>query len=163
MPTTLRGTLRVPGDKSASHRALMMSALAAGESTIEGLSPGLDVAATSQIMEQLGARRRDDDGRRDVVGPADGLRASVARRSTAATPARPCVSSAGIVSAVEGAHQLDRRRLALARPMDRVAVPLALMGASVEARVHASSRRCASVVHARFEASTTTCPRRARR
>ncbi|MFZ0768594.1 MAG: hypothetical protein WAM64_05175, partial [Acidimicrobiales bacterium] len=58
----LRGSLRVPGDKSTSHRALMLSALAAGESTITGLSPGDDVAATSVILAQLGATRLDEDG-----------------------------------------------------------------------------------------------------
>ena len=46
----LRGSLRVPGDKSTSHRALMLSALASGESSITGLSPGEDVAATSEIV-----------------------------------------------------------------------------------------------------------------
>src|SRR4249919_1507186 len=52
----LRGTLRVPGDKSVSHRALILALLAHGTTTIEGLSAGLDVAHTRAIVEALGAR-----------------------------------------------------------------------------------------------------------
>ena len=44
-PRQLRGSIRVPGDKSTSHRALMLSALASGQSTVTGLSPGEDVVA----------------------------------------------------------------------------------------------------------------------
>ena len=72
----LRGEVRVPGDKSTSHRALMISALADGESTIRGLSRGMDVAATAQIMEQLGATRSVRDDVVSVVGPPKGLRVS---------------------------------------------------------------------------------------
>lgn len=127
---TLRGTVRVPGDKSASHRALMLSALAAGESTIEGLSPGLDVAATSDILVHLGARRHDDGGRVVVIGPDQGLRAS--------EHALPCGNSgttirlvSGIVSALDGRSRLEGDASLSRRPMDRVAIPLGLMGAKV--------------------------------
>ena len=50
----LRGRVEVPGDKSISHRALMMAALAEGESRIKGLSPGLDVASTAGCLRALG-------------------------------------------------------------------------------------------------------------
>ena len=60
-------------DKSASHRALMISALASGESTIEGLSPGHDVASTSAIMVSLGASRTDEAKVVRIVGPREGL------------------------------------------------------------------------------------------
>jgi len=53
-----------------------VSALAEGESTIRGLSPGLDVAATAQIMEQLGATRSVRDDVVTIVGPSGGLHAS---------------------------------------------------------------------------------------
>ncbi len=126
----LSGTIRVPGDKSASHRAIMLSALAPGESTIEGLSPGLDVAATSQIMVQLGASRRDDAGIVHVTGPANDLHAS--------DDALQCGNSgttirlvSGIVSSLDGTHRLEGDASLSRRPMDRVAVPLRLMGASV--------------------------------
>jgi len=65
----LRGSLRVPGDKSTSHRALILSALASGQSTITGLSPGEDVRATSAIINQLGATRYDDEKPRPHYRP----------------------------------------------------------------------------------------------
>ncbi len=54
----------------------MVSALADGDSTIRGLSPGLDVAATARIIEQLGASRVVNDDVVTVTGPRDGLHAS---------------------------------------------------------------------------------------
>ena len=53
-PTVLRGTLRVPGDKSISHRALLLAALADGTSLVRGLSSGDDVARTRLAIEALG-------------------------------------------------------------------------------------------------------------
>jgi 3-phosphoshikimate 1-carboxyvinyltransferase len=130
---TLRGTLRVPGDKSTSHRALMVSSLAEGESTIRGLSPGLDVAATSQIMEQLGATRSDRDDVITIVGPANGLHASDAALecgNSGTTMRLLC----GLVSGVPGQHRLTGDASLSKRPMDRVAEPLTLMGSHLEGR-----------------------------
>ena len=93
----LRGELRLPGDKSISHRALMLAALAAGESRIEGAGDGADVRSTAG--DRGGARGDrssgvDGDGRTvdyRVVSPgADGLARARRRSSTAATPARAC-------------------------------------------------------------------------
>src|ERR1019366_4879398 len=132
-PASLHGSLRVPGDKSSSHRALMLSALASGPSTIVGLSPGQDVAATSAIMVQLGASRHNEGDRVTVVGPTNGLVAS--------TDPLECAHSgttmrllAGIVSGVAGKHTLVGDASLSTRPMDRVATPLNLMGASVSGR-----------------------------
>jgi 3-phosphoshikimate 1-carboxyvinyltransferase len=127
----LRGAVRVPGDKSTSHRALMVSALATGESTIRGLSPGRDVAATAQIMEQLGAIRSVHDGVLSVTGPVDGLRASGADLDcgNSGTTMRLL---AGIVSGVPGEHRLVGDASLSQRPMDRVAEPLTLMGSRVD-------------------------------
>jgi 3-phosphoshikimate 1-carboxyvinyltransferase len=127
----LRGTLRVPGDKSTSHRALMISSLASGESTIQGLSPGLDVASTAQIMEQLGATVNVRDDVVTVLGPSNGLHVS--------GDALDCGNSgttmrllAGIVSSIAGEHALVGDPSLSQRPMDRIAVPLTLMGARVQ-------------------------------
>jgi 3-phosphoshikimate 1-carboxyvinyltransferase len=126
----LRGSLRVPGDKSTSHRALMLGALAEGTSTIKGLSPGEDVASTSAIVEQLGATRVDDEDVAHVTGPANGLRVS-------ATPL-DCGNSGttmrlvtGVVATISGTHHLIGDESLSKRPMDRVAEPLGLMGAMV--------------------------------
>jgi 3-phosphoshikimate 1-carboxyvinyltransferase len=128
--TQLRGAIRVPGDKSASHRALMISALAPGQSSITGLSLGADVASTSVIIEQLGAARHNDEGLVFITGPDEGLRAS--------SSALDCGNSgttmrlvSGIVSGVHGTHHLIGDASLSRRPMDRVAVPLELMGARV--------------------------------
>ena len=129
----LRGSLRVPGDKSTSHRALMISALANGESTIRGLSPGQDVAATARIMEQLGASRIVEDDVVTVVGPSEGLRASDTELDcgNSGTTMRLL---AGVVSAVAGAHRLIGDESLSNRPMDRVGEPLTMMGAYFEGR-----------------------------
>lgn len=132
----LRGAVRVPGDKSTSHRALMVSALADGDSTIRGLSPGRDVAATAQIMEQLGATLGEEDDVVRVGGPPDGLHVGHA--------ALDCGNSGttmrlltGIVSGVPGEHRLVGDASLSQRPMDRVAEPLTLMGS----RVHGQGSR----------------------
>lgn len=51
----LTGTLRIPGDKSISHRSLILGGLAVGETTIEGLLEGEDVLATAAAMRAFGA------------------------------------------------------------------------------------------------------------
>jgi 3-phosphoshikimate 1-carboxyvinyltransferase len=127
-----RGSVRVPGDKSASHRALLLSALAAGESTITGASPGRDVAATRRVVEQLGARVEGGPTWR-VDGPAEGLRP--------APHPLDCENSgttmrllAGVLAGVAGRHELVGDASLSRRPMDRVAIPLEMMGARVSGR-----------------------------
>ena len=67
----LSGRAAVPGDKSISHRALMLGALAVGETTIEGLLLGEDVLATAAAMQALGATvERPANGPGDRAGPA---------------------------------------------------------------------------------------------
>ncbi|HVA53878.1 MAG TPA: 3-phosphoshikimate 1-carboxyvinyltransferase [Acidimicrobiales bacterium] len=129
----LRGSVRVPGDKSASHRALMISALASGQSTITGLSPGDDVAATSAVLELLGATRVDDDGRVTVIGPDEGLHPSPLPLDCANSGTTMRLMS-GVVSTVPGTHRLTGDASLSKRPMDRVATPLGLMGAVVRGR-----------------------------
>ena len=60
----LRGELRLPGDKSISHRALILAALAAGESVIEGAGDGADVRSTAGIVAALGAEVERRPGER---------------------------------------------------------------------------------------------------
>lgn len=64
----LRGTLRVPADRSISHRALMLGAMARGETIIEGLLEDEDVLATARAMRALGARIEKRSGRWHVMG-----------------------------------------------------------------------------------------------
>ncbi|MGE0179650.1 MAG: 3-phosphoshikimate 1-carboxyvinyltransferase, partial [Sphingomonas sp.] len=65
----LAGTAALPGDKSISHRALILAALAVGTSRVAGLNDGEDVAATAACLRALGARIvRDANGRQAVTG-----------------------------------------------------------------------------------------------
>jgi hypothetical protein len=76
----VRGTLEVPGDKSISHRCVLLGALADGTTTVTNLSPGADVAATVACLRALGAD----------IAPATGHGLRIQGRGPAATPAPPC-------------------------------------------------------------------------
>ena len=63
----LQGVIQVPGDKSLSHRAIMLSALAEGESRIDGFLEGEDTRATARIFSQMGVRIETPDERSRIV------------------------------------------------------------------------------------------------
>ena len=89
----LRGEVRPPGDKSVSHRALLLALLAEGESRISGAGDGADVRATAGVVAALGATvgRSGDDPRAvdyRVASPGRSACASQPASSTARTPAR---------------------------------------------------------------------------
>ena len=69
----LRGRITVPGDKSISHRSLMLAALAVGRSRIEGLLEGEDVLATAAAMRAMGATITRDDHDGEPVCHVDGV------------------------------------------------------------------------------------------
>ena len=125
--SSLRGDVRVPGDKSASHRALMISALASGSSTIEGLSSGEDVASTSTMLQSMGAVRTDNGDQVTITGPAEGLHASSSDLDCGNSGTTIRLMT-GIVSGIEGIHTLIGDASLSKRPMDRVAEPLEMMG-----------------------------------
>jgi 3-phosphoshikimate 1-carboxyvinyltransferase len=125
----LRGRLRVPGDKSISHRALLLGALAEGTSTVRGLSDGDDVARTRAAVQALGAAvdgERITGGRSRLHEPAD-----VIDCGNSGTSIRLL---AGIAASCDGLTVLTGDRSVRSRPMARVAEPLRRMGAAVEAR-----------------------------
>ena len=127
----LNGSIAPPGDKSISHRALILSAMTEGTSTISGLSNGNDVAGTQVIMDQLGARFK-------VLAPS---RVEVQGAGASIHPASAsldCGNSGttlrllmGVVASIEGVHKFIGDGSLSRRPMDRVAVPLREMGATV--------------------------------
>jgi 3-phosphoshikimate 1-carboxyvinyltransferase len=130
----LRGTITVPGDKSISHRALMFSALAVGESRIEGLLEGEDVLATAAAMRAMGASvERDADGTWRVHGvgvggllqPQQAL--EMGNSGTSTRLLMGLVASHAITVTFTGDASLS------SRPMGRVIEPLASMGADVTA------------------------------
>ena len=126
----VRGSVRVPGDKSYSHRAVLLSALAEGPSTLSGLSPGADVRATLGAVARLGALVEPDEDRVRVSGPRGGLRAS-AEPLECANSGTTMRLLCGVVSGVGGVHRLVGDASLSRRPMERVAAPLRLMGARV--------------------------------
>ncbi|HXP98376.1 MAG TPA: 3-phosphoshikimate 1-carboxyvinyltransferase [Telmatospirillum sp.] len=133
--TPLVGQVRVPGDKSISHRALMFGALAIGQSTIEGLLEGEDVLRTAAAMRALGAEvTRGDDGRWTLFGRGVGGLAEpddVLDMGNAGTGARllmGLVASHPFTSVFTGDASLR------SRPMRRVIDPLSRMGAGFVGR-----------------------------
>jgi 3-phosphoshikimate 1-carboxyvinyltransferase len=130
----LRGTVRVPGDKSISHRALMFCALAIGKSTITGLLEGEDVLSTAAAMRAMGADIvRGDDGIWTVYGvgvgglmqPATAL--DMGNSGTSTRLLMGLVASHAITTTFVGDASLSKR------PMGRVSEPLGLMGAEFTA------------------------------
>jgi 3-phosphoshikimate 1-carboxyvinyltransferase len=135
----LRGELRLPGDKSISHRALLLAALADGESTIEGAGDGADVRSTAGIVAALGVdiARRPDAGRtvayRLVSPGADGLRkpSDVLDCGNSGTSLR-LVS--GVLAGLPMTATLDGDGSLRRRPVARIIEPLRSMGAVLTAR-----------------------------
>lgn len=126
----LSGQIRVPGDKSISHRALMLGALSIGVSTIEGLLEGEDVLATASAMRRLGARvERRPDGVWTVAGRGVGGLAEadeVLDMGNAGTGARLLM---GVVASHPFTSFFSGDASLRSRPMRRVIEPLARMGA----------------------------------
>lgn len=126
----VRGRLTTPGDKSRSHRAVLLAALADGASRIAGASRGDDAAATLAIVQSLGARVEVTGEVLEVTGPSDGLAASGGELdcgNSGTTMRLLC----GVLASVPGTHHLSGDASLSARPMDRVARPLSLMGVAV--------------------------------
>jgi len=135
----LRGEVRVPGDKSISHRALLLAALATGESVIDGAGDGADVRSTAGIVAALGAEveRRPGDGPTvtyRIVSPgADGLRGPAAALDcgNSGTSLR---LSAGMLAGLPMTTTLDGDDSLRGRPVARIIEPLRSMGAELHAR-----------------------------
>ncbi len=130
----LGGTVRVPGDKSISHRALILGALVRGRSYVGNLSPGADVAATAAVLRRCGGSVRPfGDGGRvslDGAGPGISLRApdgplDCANSGTTMRLLAGVLAAHPLEATLHGDESLNRR------PMERVAAPLRSMGAEV--------------------------------
>jgi len=130
----LTGTAPVPGDKSISHRSLMLSALAVGTSRVTGLLEGEDVLATAAAMRAMGATiMRGNDGVWTIDGvgvggllqPATAL--DMGNSGTSTRLLMGLVSSHAITATFTGDASLSKR------PMGRVIEPLGQMGAEITA------------------------------
>jgi 3-phosphoshikimate 1-carboxyvinyltransferase len=129
----LKGRIRVPGDKSISHRALMLSALAVGESRISGLLEGEDVLSTAAAMRAMGSRvERLGEGSWRVHGVGVGALLQprepldMGNSGTSTRLLMGLVASHPISATFVGDASLSKR------PMGRVIEPLSLMGAAFD-------------------------------
>jgi 3-phosphoshikimate 1-carboxyvinyltransferase len=161
--TRLRGELRLPGDKSVSHRALMLATLAAGESRIAAAGDGADVRSTSGVMAALGAtvERVADDGRRvdyRVVSPgADGLHdpEDVLDCGNSGTSLRLIT---GLLAGLPVTAVLTGDASLRGRPVARIIEPLRSMGAVLHGRHHDSLPPLTVVGHTPLRAVDVTTP-----
>lgn len=127
----LRGRIKVPGDKSISHRALILGALATGHTSIEGLLQAEDVLATARAVEALGAELRRANGRIEVLGQGvGGLRApsDALDFGNSGTGSRLML---GVAAGHDWQARFTGDSSLQRRPMGRVLAPLERMGLSV--------------------------------
>ncbi len=129
----LSGTLVIPGDKSISHRALMLASLAMGETTIKGLLESEDVLATANAMRAFGAQIERQDHGWTVYGPGTGALAEpnteidFGNSGTGVRLAMGIASSHPVTTRFTGDHSLR------GRPMGRILDPMREIGARIEA------------------------------
>lgn len=140
-PHALTGTLSVPGDKSISHRVLLLAAIASGTTYASGVSLGDDVRRTRRVIEQFGAEIEDVD-----PGPGGGPRAGMAIAVTGGVLAEPTEPLdlgnsgtgmrlvAGLCAGQDAFTVLTGDESLVTRPMDRVVEPLRAMGARIDGR-----------------------------
>jgi 3-phosphoshikimate 1-carboxyvinyltransferase len=134
---SLTGSLRLPGDKSISHRYAMLAGIAEGTTRLENFSSAADCANTLQCMEQMGVAVRRDGGKVEIDGIGRSLK----------SPTQPldCGNSgstmrmlAGILAGQEFSSELVGDESLSKRPMKRVIEPLSMMGA----QVHGTGENC---------------------
>ena len=136
----LRGELRLPGDKSISHRALLLATLAAGRSRISGSSDGADVRSTAAAMRALGATvdvAPDDDGRNvvyRVASPGADLLDQPAATIDCGNSGTSLRLIAGMVAGLPMTVVLDGDASLRRRPVARIIEPLRRMGAVLRGR-----------------------------
>jgi 3-phosphoshikimate 1-carboxyvinyltransferase len=130
----LSGSIRVPGDKSISHRALILGALSVGETRVSGLLEGEDVLNTAKAMRALGAKvERTGDFAWLVHGVGVGGFAQPVAALDFGNSGTGCRLVMGAVAGCPVTAVFDGDASLRTRPMRRVLDPLALMGAKVTA------------------------------
>jgi 3-phosphoshikimate 1-carboxyvinyltransferase len=128
----LQGRIRVPGDKSISHRALILGALTVGETNIAGLLEGEDVLHTAEAMRALGARiERVGERTWRVHGVGVGGFAQPDRPLDFGNSGTGCRLAIGAVAGASVTAVFDGDASLRSRPMQRVLDPLIKMGARV--------------------------------
>jgi 3-phosphoshikimate 1-carboxyvinyltransferase len=134
----LRGAVEVPGDKSISHRALILAALGEGRARVTGLNPGDDVRATADALRALGVALAE--GGDDTEAVVDGKGWGGLREADDVVDARNSGTTirlgAGLCAGVPCATVLTGDATLRRRPMLRVVAPLRQMGAAIDGARH---------------------------
>lgn len=134
-PCPVRGTVRVPGDKSISHRALLLSGLSDGETLIEGLSTGEDVRCTRRALGEFGVEFTDTCQGLLVRG---GIRREPHQPLDHGNSGTGLRLMAGVCAAQDMFTVLTGDEYLRMRPMGRVTTPLRAMGATIDGRCQAT-------------------------
>ena len=127
----LQGSIRVPGDKSISHRSIIFGSLAEGETQVYDILRGEDVLSTMQVFRDLGVEIEDKDGIITIQGVGmDGLKApkkplDMGNSGTSIRLISGVLAGADFEVEMFGDDSLSKR------PMDRVTLPLTKMGAKI--------------------------------
>src|SRR5438094_8181818 len=130
----ISGTVRLPGDKSISHRYAMLAAIAEGATRIRNYSDGADCQSTLGAVSALGARVERSDGELVIHGRGlEGLGAPPAALD-AGTSGSTIRMLSGILAAQKFSTQIYGDESLSRRPMDRIMKPLGEMGALIRAR-----------------------------
>ena len=139
-PRRLAGEIIAPGDKSVSHRAVMLNSIAEGKATVTNFSPGDDCTSTMGIMRALGVnieRSTSDDGSGDTLvvegAGANGLREAedVLDAGNSGTTMR---LMSGILAGRDFKATMTGDSSLQSRPMGRIIKPLSMMGAVIRGR-----------------------------
>ncbi|MFI5345126.1 MAG: 3-phosphoshikimate 1-carboxyvinyltransferase [Elusimicrobiota bacterium] len=128
----LRGEISMPGDKSVSHRALIFGALADGTTQAVGLAPGADVKSTRSVLTALGVEIEGAGVNARVKGRGLGGLTPPKGNLDAGNSGTTMRLMAGVLSGHPFASVLIGDESLSRRPMERVAMPLRLLGATVE-------------------------------
>ncbi|HEY6247865.1 MAG TPA: 3-phosphoshikimate 1-carboxyvinyltransferase [Pyrinomonadaceae bacterium] len=128
---TVRGELRLPGDKSISHRAALIGALASGVSKFSNFSTAVDCSSTLSCLMQLGVQV-ERDGNHVWIQGAPELRKS-AKVLDCGNSGSTIRMLAGVLAAQDFASELSGDSSLNSRPMRRIIEPLELMGATIQA------------------------------
>ena len=127
----LRGTVRIPGDKSISHRSFMFGGLAAGETRITGLLEGEDVINTGRAMQAMGARIDKQGDTWVIHGTGNGALLAPEAPLDFGNAGTGCRLTMGLVGVYDFASTFTGDASLSSRPMGRVLDPLREMGVQV--------------------------------
>jgi 3-phosphoshikimate 1-carboxyvinyltransferase len=128
---TVEGSLRLPGDKSISHRYALLGGLAAGTTRLTNFSTGADCASSLACVEALGARVHRSENSVEITGVSGRFRPSASPLDCGNSGSTMRMLS-GLLAPQAGTFTLIGDASLSRRPMERIRKPLALMGARLD-------------------------------